>query len=150
MTRGYQIFYSFLIMLVGVFLWLLPVTSAVYDFRTDLKEDNFTVNTAVGATSGNVVLFKPIYENDTSTLEITSDDSDDTPLFSTYNSTSRLAVFTGLSANNSRTITMTYDIDALEGNDAIGTLMDNAPWIYLMMVIVLPVAGVVAIWTVRD
>jgi hypothetical protein len=146
--RG-AIFYSFLIVAVSVFLWLLPVTSAAYDFRTDLKEDNFTVDTAVGVTTGNVTLFKYIYDDDYSTLDITSDDSDDIPSFSTYNATTRLVTFTGLSANNSRTITCEYDVDALEGNDALDTLMDHIPWIYMLMVSVLPVAGIAAIWIGR-
>lgn len=146
--RG-AIFYSFLIVAVSVFLWLLPVTSAAYDFRTDLKEDNFTVTTAVGVNTGNVTLFKAIYDDDTSTLSITSDDSDDIPSFSSYNATTRLTAFTGLSANNSRTITLTYDVDALEGNDAINTLLDHIPWIYMVMVSVLPVAGIAAIWVGR-
>ena len=141
-----RIFLSFLILLVGVFLWLLPVTSATYDFRTDLKEDNFTVSTAVGVNTGNVTLFKSVYDDDTSTISITSDDSDDVPLFTSYNATTRLTDFSGLSANNSRTVTLTYDIDALEGSDAINTLMDNVPWLYMLMVSVLPIAGIASLW----
>lgn len=144
-----KIFYSFLILAVSVFLWLLPVTNAVYDFRTDLKEDNFTVDTDEGITTGNVTLFKTIYDDDTSTLSITSNDSDDIPSYSSYNATTRLLVFTGLSANNTRTITCTYDVDALEGSDALDTLMNHISWIYMVMVSVLPIAGIAAIWIGR-
>lgn len=146
MSRGSQIFYSFLIMMVSVFLWILPISESTYAFRTDLREDSFTVSTGAGVTSANVTLFDEVYDDDTSTISIVSDDVDDTPLYSSYNSTTRQLTFSGLAASTDRTVTVTYDADALQGASVFHTLMDQAPWLYILMVIVLPIGGLVAVW----
>lgn len=132
--------------MVSVFLWLLPITTSAYAFRTDLREDNFTVETGVGETTGEVILFEAVYDDDTSTISIESNDADDAPLYTSYNTTSRLLDFSGLAASTNRTITVTYDVDALEGASVFHTLMDQAPWLYILMVITLPIAGLVAVW----
>ena len=51
-----KIVYSFLIVLVAVFLWLLPLSDMVYSFRTDPVTDESTVDTGVGETTSNVTL----------------------------------------------------------------------------------------------
>ena len=146
-----RIFIGFLIMFGSVLLWLLPSTDAAYDFRTDLREDTFTVETLTAVTTGNVTLVKDIYDDDVTTIEITSSDSDDAPLYSSYNGTSRLLAFSGLASSSNRTITITYDVDALVGNDAIDTLVTQLPWIYLFCVICFPAAGLaLIIMGVRD
>ena len=144
-----RIFYAFLVIVTTVILFLLPISSAVYDFQTDLREDDFTVNTAVGVTTANVTLLRPIYDNDTSTIGMISDTSDDVPLYSSYNTTTRALAMSGLSANTTRTITVSYDIDALEGSDAINTFVDQIEWIWILMLIAFPAAALVAIFLRR-
>ena len=146
MSRGSQIFYSFLIMMVSVFLWILPISESTYAFRTDLREDSFTVSTGVGETSSSVILFDNVYDDDTSTISIVSNDADDAPLYSSYNTSTRSLAFSGLAASTDRTIKVTYDVDALSGNSVFHTIMDQAPWLYILIVVVLPVGGLVAIW----
>lgn len=128
-------------MFTSVFLWMLPTTSAAYDFKTDLREDDHTVITGVADTTANLTLFKAVYDNDTSTIDITSNDSDDIPLMVSYNVTNRLLDISGLAVSTDRTITITYDIDALEGNDAINTLLDNSSFLFITLSIAFPVAG---------
>ena len=144
-----RIFYSFLIMMVSVFLWLLPITESTYAFRTDLREDSFTVETLAGITTANVTLFDEVYDDDTSTISIISSDADDSPLYSSYNSTTRLLTFSGLAESTNRTIDVSYDIDALSGHGVFHTLMDHAPWLYIVLVIALPLASLYAIWRPR-
>jgi len=144
-----RIFYSFLILMVSVFLWILPFTDSAYAFRTDLREDNFTVSTAAGVTSANVTLFDEVYDDDTSTISIVSNDADDAPLYTSYNATTRQMLFSGLAVSTDRTVTVTYDVDALSGNSVFHTLMDQAPWLYILIIIALPIAGLVAIWKGR-
>jgi hypothetical protein len=146
MGRGTQIFYAFLIMMVSVFLWLLPISESTYAFRTDLREDSFTVETLSGITTANVTLFDEVYDDDTSTIDISSSDADDSPLYSSYNSTTRLLAFSGLAESTNRTIDVSYDVDALRGSGVFHTLMDNAPWIYIVLVIALPVGGLVVLF----
>lgn len=144
-----RIFYAFLVIVTTVILFLLPISEGVYDFQTDLREDDFTVNTAVGATTANVTLLKPIYDNDTSTIGIISDTSDDVPLYSSYNTTTRLLAMSGLSGNTTRTITVSYDIDALEGSDAINAFIGYIEWIWILILVAFPAAALVAIFIRR-
>ena len=144
-----RIFKSFLVVLTAVLLFMLPLTLAVYGFKTDVETDYYTYSTGVGVTTGSVVLQKAIYDNDTDTLTITSDDADDAPLYSSYNTTSRSLAFSGLSGNTTRTLTVMYDIDALGAGAGLETLVDKLAWFLLLIVIAFPVAGIAAIFTNR-
>ena len=128
---------------------MLPVTDTVYDFQTDLETDTFVETTAVAATTANLTLSTAIHDNDTDTITITSDTSDDSPLYSAYNTTTRALDITGLAANTTRTLTVTYDIYALAGGDAIETLTDRIPLVWLLTIIAFPMAAIAAIWVGR-
>jgi hypothetical protein len=136
-------------MFTSVILILLPISQGVYDFQTDLREDNFTVITALATTNTTVQLFKPLYDDDTSTIDIYSHDADDSPLYSSYNGTTRALVITGLAENTTRVIDVTYDIDAITDSDSLSTFLSYLPFIWILMWIALPIAGIIAIWTGR-
>ena len=129
-------------MVTAVILWMLPVSEAVYDFRTELRVDEFSSTTGVGATSVNETLGKPIYDDDTGTIDILSDDSTDVPAFNIYASTSHSVNITGLTADTTRVLTVSYDVDALEGFDAINTFVDRIPFFWMLLIIIFPVAGI--------
>lgn len=124
---------------------MLPVTEGIYDFRTDVRTDLFTVTTGVGVTNSTVQLFTDIYDNDTSTLDLSSNDGDDTPLYSSYNSTTRNLVVTGLAANTTRTLTALYDYDALSESAAVNNLLDLVPFIWILLLVGFSAAGIVAV-----
>lgn len=144
-----RIFYAFLVIATAAMLWMLPITDAIYDFRTDLQEDSFASDTAVGQTTENVTLSKVLYDDDTQTIDILSSISDDVPAYSSYNGTTRLLGISGLSANTTRTLTVTYDVDALAGSDAINNFLDVVPWIWLMCIAVFPMAALAAMFLGR-
>jgi len=144
-----RIFYALLILLASAILWMLPVTEGIYDFRTDVREDNFTVLTAAGVTNSTVQLFTNIYDDDVSTIDLSSNDGDDTPTYSSYNSTTRNLVVIGLSANTTRTLTVFYDIDALTESAAVGNLLDMIDFLWILVVVAFPGAAIVAIVTMR-
>jgi len=144
-----RVFYALLIVVAAVFLWMIPASSAIYDFRTDLREDTFTSATGLGVTSANVTLQKPVYDDDTETIDITSDLATDTPAYSSYNATSRQLLISGLTANTTRTLTVTYDIDVLVGYDAINTLVDRFPFIWILIIVAFPVAALLAMFLGR-
>ena len=144
-----KIFNAFLIIFTATILFMLPITTLIYDFRTDLREDTFAYETGGGVTTGNVTLFKPVYENDTDTIDIVSDESDDSPLYSSYNTTSRRLAFTGLVASENRTLVVTYLIDVFEDNDTLNTLMDRLPFIWLLVIIAFAPAAIFAIFLGR-
>ena len=128
---------------------MLPVSRAVYDFRTDLRTDEFSSTTVGSQTSENVTLGKPVYDDDTGTIDILSDESTDTPAFSSYTTATRVVNISGLSANTTRVLAVSYDIDALEGSDALNTFVGYVPWIWMLIIIVFPMVGIAAIWTGR-
>lgn len=144
-----RIFYAFLVIVVASILFMLPVSVAIYDFRTDLREDTFDTDTGVGVTTANVILGKPVYDNDTETIDILSDLATDVPTYSSYNTTSRQLGISVLTANATRILTVSYDIDALEGSDAINTVMDIIPFIWMLVIIAFPMAALFAIFTGR-
>lgn len=144
-----KIFQAFLVIMASAILFLIPLTDAAYDFKTDLREDSFTINTAVGQTSANVTLVKAIYDDDVTTISVSSDLSTDVPLYSSYNTTSRQTLFTGFTANSTRTLTVSYDVDALAGGDAIDTLTDRLAWFWLIAIIAFAPAGLAAIFIFR-
>lgn len=144
-----RIFYGFLIIVVSAILFMLPLTSLINDFRTDVREDTFTVTTGSGVTTDNQTLTRAIYDDDTDTIEITSSISDDTPLYSSYNTTTRLLAYSGLAASSTRVITVSYDVDALDSTDAIATFVDRLPWIWMLIIIAFPIAALAAIFLGR-
>lgn len=144
-----RIFYSFLIMFVSAILIILPISAGVYDFQTDLREDNFTVTTAVGSDNCTVQLLKPIYDNDTSTITVSSRDVDDEPLYSSYNCTTRALTIIGLAEDATRSLTITYDVDAIPGSNALATFLSYLSFIWIIMWVALPISAIVSIWTGR-
>lgn len=128
---------------------MLPVDEAIYDFRTKLREDTFNVETGGGVTTANVTLTKVLYDDDTDTIDILSDISEDTPLFGSYYVPTRALAMTGLAVSSNRTITVTYDIDSLGGSGAINTLVDIIPWIWMLVIIAFAPAALFAIFTGR-
>lgn len=144
-----RIFYAFLILLISAFLWMLPVVEAIYDYRTMQRIETETVPTAVGVTTGNVVLGVPVFEDDTDVIDIISDLGTDMPVFGAYNTTTRVVVFTGLTANGTRIITITYLIDALSTVPAVTILMGWLPFIWYLVVVAFIPAALFAIFTGR-
>ncbi len=127
------------------------MAETVYDFKTMLRTEEVTSPTAAGVTTANVTLGKPIFDDDTSTLDILSDLATDTPAYSasSYNSTTRQLLTSGLTANTTRVLTVSYDVNALEGFDAIVLIVDRWPFIWLLLVIIFPLVGIGAIFIGR-
>lgn len=144
-----RIFYAFIVIVIAVLSWLLPITDSVYDFRTDQRTDDFTVETAVATITANVTLLKFIYGDDTQTLSLTSSLATDMPTFVSYNTTTRAVAMSGLTANTTRLISASYDVDALNGSAAINTLANYIPFIWMLCIVGLPMAALFAIFTGR-
>ena len=141
-----RIFQSFLLLVVTAILWMLPVTQGIYDFRTDPREDTFNVDTAVGVTTASVVLQYPVYDSDNQTIDLSSDLPADTPALDSYTPATDRVDVSGLSDNSTRVLTIGYLIDALDAHDAVNTLMDILPMIWILILVSFPVVGLVAVW----
>jgi len=140
-----KIFYSFLIIVCATILILLPVTAGIYDFRTDLREDNFTSSTAVGSDNDTVQLFKAIYDDDVSTISITSNSVNDAPVQYSYTTATRALLVTGLTDNATRTLSVTYDVAAFAPG-GLTAFLDILPYIWILIWVAFPLAAVAAIW----
>jgi len=128
---------------------MLPVSEAVYDFRTELREDEFTSPTGVGVASANVTLGEELYDDDTGTIDYQSDLATDAPATSSYNATSRQLLVSGLTDNTTRILIVSYDVNALEGYDAIGLVADRWPFIWMLLIIVFPIGAFAAMFMGR-
>jgi hypothetical protein len=142
-------FYCFLIIMVTAILWLLPVTDAIYNFRTDVKTDTYYVTTGAGVTATNSTLTKALYLDDVSTIDLFSDLNTDLPIVNSYNTTTRALWISGLTASDDRTLTVSYDYDALNASAAISNFLDKLSWIWLICIAVFPVAAIVALFIVK-
>jgi len=140
-----RIIYSFLIILTAVFLWLLPLSDMIYEFRTEAVTDDVTVDTGAAATTANVTLDQFVYDDDDDTISVTSS-INEVPVFTSYNTTSKTVLVSSLTANTTRTLSVTYDADAITDNDAINNILDRTPWIWYLIIIAFPVASLAAIW----
>jgi hypothetical protein len=145
-----KIFYAFLIVMTGVILFLLPVTDAVYSFRTDVKLDEFRIETDGATTTANVTLLKSVFDNDTSTISITSDAYVDAPVFIAYDSTTRKTDIAGLLISTNRTLTVAYDYDALSASTALSNFIDKVGWVWLIVLVIFPVAAIAALFLNKE
>lgn len=144
-----RVFYALLIIVASAILWMLPVTEAVYDFRTDMRTDSFSTTTG-GATSANVMLFDDLYDcPDVGSVDVDSDNATDTPVANSINCTTRILLIDGLSVNTTRVLDVTYPVDALWDSTALNILMDRVPWIWILVIIAFPAAALFAIITGR-
>jgi len=129
---------------------MLPMTEAVYDFVTELRTDTFSVATSPAGTTANVTLWGDLYDCDKGSIDIDSDEAEDTPVASSVNCTSRVLLVGGLSANTTRTLEISYDVDALEGFGAIKILLDVWPFIWIIIIILFGPAALFCIFTGRN
>ena len=127
---------------------MLPLSDMVYSFRTDPVTDESTVDTGVGETTSNVTFTQFTFDGIGSITSVSSS-INEVPAVSSYNSTSKTALISSLTTDDSRTLSITYDVDVITDNDAINTLLDRAAWIWMLIIIAFPVASLAAIWTGR-
>ena len=147
--RGSRIFNAFMIIVASTFLFLLPITLLVEDFKVDRHEDNFSITTGGADTTDNVILSNELYEGDTTSITILSDDADDSAGWGAFSATFNELEVTGLAVNTTRTIEVNYDIDALGGSVAIINLADKIAWFWLLICIAYAPASLAAIFTGR-
>ena len=104
-----------------VLLLLFPgVLGAVQDFRSEeYTEAHGAVTTAAAVTSANITLTQDLFGGRTSeVVSVTSSNTTDVPLVTTYTAASDRLLVTGLGADASRTLTIIYNIGRLD--DFIG------------------------------
>ena len=141
-----RIFYAFLVLMTAAILLMVPVSEAVYDFRTDLKTDIFTSVTDVDETTDNLTLTNDVYNDDTSTLTILSSESSDVPALAAYGESNHTILVSGLSENTTRTLTVTYDIYSLPGWAGIDAIVSKTNFLWYLALIAFVPLALIAVW----
>jgi hypothetical protein len=124
---------------------MLPVTEGIYNFQTDVKVEAKTVSTGAGVTSVDVVLARPLYNNDYSTVDVLSDNTLDSPEVTAYDTLTREITVTGLHATDSRKFTINYDIQALNLPSAIYTVLGWVPVFWILILVCFAVIGMIVV-----
>ncbi len=143
-----RIFSAFSIIVAAFFLLVLDITQATHDFETQVVSNSFEVETVAGQTTANTTLLLPLFENDTTSISYTSSVAE-VPAVSTYNSTNRQLLTSGLDVSANRTLVVSYDVNALVGFSALSLAFDFFPYIWYIMIMAFIGAGVLAIFTAK-
>lgn len=128
----------FLIVGLVITIMMFPMAlSAMHDIQTDSQtEVEAAVTTGVGVTTANVVLTYDIFnENLANVTSITSDELTDVPVAGTWVAATNTLTVTGLAADDSRTLTITYNYDGLTDYTGLGTVVGISPillWLVIM------------------
>jgi len=118
--------------IIGVVILMIVfpiVMSATHDLQIDEQADAFAgVATGAGETDADVVLTVDLYGDDnTNVLSIVSSLETDVPVAGTYTAATNTLNVTGLTAESSRTLTVTYEIDALTSFTGMAALFGITP-----------------------
>jgi hypothetical protein len=103
-----------LLIAAGIILFFLPgILLSLDTFRLEDQVDPFVVTTAAGVTSANITLSQDLYNDETRNASITSNLTTDAAIAFSYTSATNVLLVTGLTADASHYLTVTYSIDAL-------------------------------------
>lgn len=113
------------------------VFSAIDDGLTeDYTQSISGVATASGNYSANVTLSRSIYNDETTSVSaISSNVSDDSPTAYTYNSVSRVLEVSGLSDNDTRTLSVEFLIDSTTLPTGCGTILTLIRWFWVFAIL---------------
>lgn len=127
---------------VAILMIVFPIImTATHDLQTDDQADAFeAVVTGVGETAADVVLTIDLYSDDTEhVLSITSDNENDTPVAGTYTAATNTLNVTGLNADDTRTLTVEYETDALTDYTGMSALVGMTPlliWVSILAIVI--------------
>lgn len=132
------------IVMVAVLFILFPIVmDSSHTLQTDVEvETEAAVATGVGETSADVVLTHGLWgASNTAVTSITSDEVTDVPVAGTYVDATKTLTVTGLVAEDSRTLTITYEYDGLSDYTGMGAIVAVAPLLLFLGVIGAVIGG---------
>ena len=98
----------------GIILLLLPaMILAIDQFRLADQVDPFVVTTGAAANTTSVTLSQDLYGDETRNASVSSNVTGDAPVASSYVSSTNVLTISGLLADTSHYLTVTYKIDRL-------------------------------------
>lgn len=132
------------IIMVAVMFVLFPIVmDSTHSLQTDeYVQSEAAVATGAGVTAADVVLDEALWDDATaSVISITSDEVTDVPVANTYTAGTQTLNITGLAADDSRTLTITYEYDGLTDYTGMGAMVAVAPLLLFLGVIGAVVGG---------
>lgn len=133
--------------IIGAIIVLLlfgTMLGGIEEAQTDEREDAFgAVVTGGGITVADVVLLGDLYDGDIlNVVSITSTLGTDVPLSNAYVPGTNTLTVAGLTAAQTRTLTVTYQIDALTNYAAVGSFFGFTPLLIGVAVVAI-IAGAI-------
>ncbi len=132
-------------MVISAILIILLMRSAltsINNFRMASYAEPHIVATVSPDTSGNVTLTQALYNSSVVNAVVTSPNTNDAPLSALYTSSTKVLWVQGLETNQTRTLTVTYKIDAL--TDYLGAAAAVVVWpLFLILGVIGIIAGAV-------
>lgn len=128
-----------LIIIFGALLMIVAtpfVFSSIDDGITDPYTQSISgVTTGAGEYAENVTLGRAVYnDDDSSVTSISSNISGDTPTASAYNTTSHALEVSGLAASQTRTLTVTFNIDDPSLPTGVSTFLGLMRWFWVFII----------------
>ena len=127
---------------VAILMIIFPIVmSSTHDVQTDVEtETEAGVTTGVGETAADVVLtYDPYNDYTASITSIASDNESDTPVAGTYTTATNTLNVTGLVAEDTRTLTIVYEYDALTEYTGMSSMVGITPlliWVSILAIVI--------------
>jgi hypothetical protein len=133
---------------IVIILLMGATLAAINLFRMeDYTATYNNVITAPGVTTGNTTLTQPLYDEDVALVSVSSNDTNDAPIPTTYTKATRRVDYIGLTESTTRSLTVTYSIDRLR--NYLGASIASSTWpIFLILGVIGIIAGAV-VWAVK-
>ena len=128
---------------------LPAVTTGVFDFRTDIIEEEFVMDTAGGVTNTTVQLGEPLWDASVAYAQVSSNDTTETPTTNSYTSATRALIITNLNAGTGHILTVSYNTEGLSGYTGAEAGVTKLPLAVVVSIVILPLALLVLLFLRR-
>ncbi len=129
---------GFIALFGGTFLILLMVAtmSSITDFRSTAREATYNDTTGAGVDTANVTLPLSVLDDSLSNItSVTSNNTADAPLATSFTSSTRVLVISGLHDSDSRLLTVGYRSPSL--NDYPGADLAAKWWVLFLVIAII-------------
>jgi hypothetical protein len=133
---------AFVILFIDIILWLLPVQPAIEAFRTNELTNTFN-NTATVSGNTTVTLSQELFNGNTALVAITTNNTADTPVVAAYDEATRVLSIQGLTPSATVVLTVNYFVDAFPNQIYWASVLNIAPYLFILILVILPVIAVV-------
>jgi hypothetical protein len=136
-----------IIVIVGAIILLgalaYGIMPTIQDFQTENIDQNINVSTGVGVTTATMTLGSTVWNDSLAYLSISSNNSSDVPIATSYNVTSKSLTVSGLSDNTTRILTISYKTNGLDEYRGVEQATTALPTVLIVGIIAVVLGAVV-------